>query len=336
MHALFRTKSLAFWSAACLCLLAFFLSWSFGGAPAYPWQFLSGSEDMDILRRILIDIRLPRVLAACLIGGALAAAGVLTQGLFRNPLASPSVIGISSGGVLGAIIAFYLGLNLVSLWMLPLFALVGCLVTTVILLRFARDPRGFPIEDLLLIGFALNGILSALTSFVLSLSIHDYDKGPAMMNWMLGTLSGKTWDHCVVAVGPIVMGVIYAQKLAYRFNVLSLGNDVAQTLGLDLKRLRMESVLLISLLVGTSVSMSGLMPFIGLIVPHFTRIMVGPDHRQLLGLSVINGMTLLMLADLIARIVIPPQELQVGVLVSLIGSPFFLWMLYQRRRHAAL
>ncbi len=331
-----RSNSLALWGTAALCLLVFLLSWSFGGAAAYPWQLLSPSEDLDMLERILIDIRLPRVLAACLIGGALAAAGVLTQGLFRNPLASPSVIGISSGGVLGAILAFYLGLNLVSLWILPVFALIGCVLSTTVLLRFARDPRGFPIEDLLLIGFALNGILSALTSFLLSLSLNDYDKAPAMMNWMLGTLSGKTWEHCMIAAGPLILGILFAQKLAYRFNVLSLGNDVAQTLGIDLKRLRTEAVLLVSILVGTSVSLSGMMPFIGLIVPHFTRILVGPDHRQLLGLSVINGMTLLMLADLLARILIPPQEIQVGVLISLIGSPFFLWMLYQRRRQAAL
>jgi iron complex transport system permease protein len=336
LHLRSVSHSLAIWGTALLCLLVFLLSWSFGGAAAYPWQLLSPSEDLEMLQRILIDIRLPRVLAACLIGGALAAAGVLTQGLFRNPLASPSVIGISSGGVLGAMLAFYFGVNLLSLWMLPIFALVGCAITTFILLRFARDPRGFPVEDLLLIGFALNGILSALTSFLLSLSLNDFDKAPAMMNWMLGTLSGKTWEHCLVAAGPLLLGTLYAQRLAYRFNVLSLGNDVAQTLGLDLKRLRTEAVLLVSILVGSSVSMSGMMPFIGLIVPHITRIMVGPDHRKLLVLSVINGMTLLMLADLLARVLIPPQEIQVGVLISLIGSPFFLWMLYQRRRHAAL
>jgi iron complex transport system permease protein len=319
--------------ALALCLLAFILSWSFGGTAAYPWQLLSHSNDLDMLRRILIDIRLPRVVAACLVGGALAAAGVLTQGLFRNPLASPSVIGISSGGVLGAIIAFYLGLNILSLWILPVFALLGCVLTTGVLLRFARDTRGFPIEDLLLVGFALNGILGALTSFVLSISLNDFDKAPAMMNWMLGTLSGKTWEHSLVACGPIIVGLLLSQRLAYRFNMLSLGHDLAQTLGVDLKRLRTEAVLLVSVLVGTAVSMSGMMPFIGLIVPHFTRMMVGPDHRRLLSVSIFNGMTLLMLADLVARILIPPQEIQVGVLVSLIGSPFFLWMLYQRRRY---
>lgn len=336
LYGLLRATPKAFWGALSLWLVIFFVSWSLGGADAYPWQLLNSTADLELTRRILIDIRLPRVLAACLIGGALAAAGVLTQGLFRNPLASPSVIGISSGGVLGAVLAFHLGLHLLGLWFLPMLALLGCALTTLCLLRFARDNQSFPVEDLLLVGLALNGILSAVTSFVLALSLHDFDKAPAMLNWMLGTLSGKSWEHCLVAVGPLAIGIMGAQRLAYRFNVLSLGNDVAQTLGIKLSTLRSQAVLLISVLVGVSVAISGMLPFIGLLVPHLTRIMVGPDHRRLLLLSVINGMSLLMLADLLARILISPQEIQVGVLISLIGSPFFLWMLYQRRRLTAL
>jgi iron complex transport system permease protein len=157
-----------------------------------------------------------------------------------------------------------------------------------------------------------------------------------MMNWMLGTLSGKTWEHGLIGSGPILIGILLSQRLAYRFNVLSLGNDVAQSLGIDLRRLRVHAVLLISALVATSVSIGGLMPFIGLVVPHFSRLLVGPDHRSLLLVSVVNGMSLLMLADLLARILMPPQEIQVGVLISLLGSPFFLWMLYQRRKMQSL
>ncbi|MFY7929294.1 MAG: FecCD family ABC transporter permease, partial [Oligoflexus sp.] len=182
----------------------------------------------------------------------------------------------------------------------------------------------------------LNGILSAISSFILSLSLNEFDKAPAMMNWMLGTLSGKTWEHGLIGSGPILIGILLSQRLAYRFNVLSLGNDVAQSLGIDLRRLRVHAVLLISALVATSVSIGGLMPFIGLVVPHFSRLLVGPDHRSLLLVSVVNGMSLLMLADLLARILMPPQEIQVGVLISLLGSPFFLWMLYQRRKMQSL
>lgn len=310
--------------------LAFLLSWSFGGAEIYPWQLLQDSSDMN--RHILLSIRLPRVVCACIVGGALAAAGVVTQGLFRNPLASPSVIGISSGGLLGAIVAFYLGASAYSLWALPFFAFLGCLLTTIAVLFFARSVHALAIEDLLLVGFALNGILSAISSFILSLSLNDFDKAPAMMNWMLGTLNGKTWDHCLIGFVPIAFALLLASHITYRFNVLSLGHDVAQSLGLELKRLRLQSVLTISVLVAASVSVGGLLPFLGLIVPHLSRLMIGPDHRALLRLSVVNGMTLLLLADLLARTIIPPQEIQVGVLISLIGSPFFLWMIFQRRR----
>jgi len=316
---------------------AWILSISFGGASIYPWQILNTkAEDWEMVRHILLSIRLPRVVCACLVGGALAAAGVITQGLFRNPLASPSVIGISSGGVLGAILAFYGGLNLWGFWALPLSAFVGCLLTTLVILQFARSSKSWAIDDLLLVGFALNGILSAISSFILSLSLNEFDKAPAMMNWMLGTLSGKTWEHGLIGSGPILIGILLSQRLAYRFNVLSLGNDVAQSLGIDLRRLRVHAVLLISALVATSVSIGGLMPFIGLVVPHFSRLLVGPDHRSLLLVSVVNGMSLLMLADLLARILMPPQEIQVGVLISLLGSPFFLWMLYQRRKMQSL
>lgn len=321
-----------------LCMLAFgiafLLSWSFGGAAIYPWQLLQNDSEMS--RYILLSIRLPRVACACIVGGALAAAGVITQGLFRNPLASPSVIGISSGGLLGAILAFYLGASTLSLWALPLFAFVGCVLTTLAILAFARSVRALAIEDLLLAGFALNGILSAISSFILSLSLNDFDKAPAMMNWMLGTLNGKTWDHCLVGVIPIAGALLLAGRIAYRFNILSLGNDVARSLGLELRKLRMQSVLAISILVAAAVSVGGLLPFLGLIVPHISRLIMGPDHRTLLRVSVVNGMTLLLLADLLARTIIPPQEIQVGVLISLIGSPFFLWMIFQRRRNQSL
>lgn len=313
---------------------AFILSWSFGGAEIYPWHLLQ--EPTEMSQHILLSIRLPRVVCACIVGGALAAAGVITQGLFRNPLASPSVIGISSGGLLGAILAFYLGASTLSLWSLPFFAFMGCVLTTLAILAFARSVRALAIEDLLLAGFALNGILSAVSSFILSLSLNDFDKAPAMMNWMLGTLNGKTWDHCLIGAVPISLALLLAGRIAYRFDVLSLGNDVAQSLGLELKRLRFQSVLTISVLVAAAVSVGGLLPFLGLIVPHLSRLLIGPEHRSLLRISIINGASLLLIADLLARTIIPPQEIQVGVLISLIGSPFFLWMIFQRRRTQSL
>lgn len=316
-------------------ILSFFLAWSFGGAALYPWQLL-GPDDSDMLRHIVLSIRLPRIACACIVGAALSVAGMLTQGLFRNPLASPSIIGISSGGSLGAIIAFYFGFHVAGLWTLPIFAFVGCAATTLIILALARSVNFSAVEDLLLVGFAINGILSATSTFLLSLSLKDFDKAPAMMNWLLGTLSGKTWEHVLIGVLPIALALLASYRISYQLNVMGLGSDVAQTLGLKIKRLRIQSIIAISVLVATAVSIGGILPFLGLIVPHMSRLLVGPDHKRLLLISAINGMSLLLLADLAARVLIAPSEIQVGILISMFGSPFFLWMLYKRRRSIAV
>jgi iron complex transport system permease protein len=317
-----------------LFVLSFLAAWTFGGAALYPWALLD-SADNEMANHILLSIRLPRIVCACIVGAALSVAGMLTQGLFRNPLASPSVIGISSGGSLGAIVAFYLGLHHAGLWTLPMFALVGCVLTTLIILALARSSNFSAVEDLLLVGFAINAILSAISTFILSISLKDFDKGPAMMNWMLGTLSGKTWEHVSIGVLPILFALVAGLHLSYQLNVLSLGNDVAQTIGIKLKRLRLQSIMVISVLVATAVSIGGILPFLGLIVPHFSRLLVGSDHKKLFFVSAINGMSLLLLADLAARVMIAPAEIQVGVLISLFGSPFFLWMFYKRKRSYA-
>ncbi|MES2745975.1 MAG: iron ABC transporter permease [Bdellovibrionota bacterium] len=312
-------------------LLSALLSWTFGGAALYPWQLLS-DDTPDVARHILLSIRLPRLVTACFVGAGLSVSGLLTQGLFRNPLASPSVIGISSGGSLGAILAFFFSLHLVSLWFMPMMAFVGSLLTTLIILALSRSSRLNGVEDLLLVGFALNAILSAISSFLLSLSLTDYDRAPTMMNWMLGTLSGKTWDHALLASIPITLGIIFASRLTYQLNVMAMGHDVAQTLGIQLKSLRRKTILVVSLLDATAVAIGGILPFLGLIVPHISRLLVGPDPKKLLAITILNGMSLLLLADLCARTLLAPGELQVGVLISLFGSPVFLWMLYQRRK----
>ncbi|RZA15590.1 MAG: iron ABC transporter permease [Proteobacteria bacterium] len=309
----------------------FLTAWSFGGAPLYPWQ-LWANDGNAMTSHILLSIRLPRIACACIVGAALSVAGMLTQGLFRNPLASPSVIGISSGGSFGAILAFYFGLSSIGLWTLPLFAFIGCLLTTLLILALARTSRFAAVEDLLLVGFAINGILSAMSSFVLSISLKDYDKAPAMMNWLLGTLAGKTWDHFSVGIIPIALALVASHSISYQLNVLSLGTDVAQTLGIKLRRLRIQSILVCTTLVAAAVSIGGILPFLGLIVPHISRLLVGPDHKKLLVISAVNGMSLLLLADLAARTILAPSEIQVGVLISLFGSPFFLWMLTTQRR----
>ena len=312
-------------------VFSFLLAWTFGGTSLYPWDLLLG-HSTPIEQHILLSIRLPRVICACLVGAGLSAAGVLTQAYFRNPLASPSVIGISSGGMLGAICAFYLGWQSISIWVMPFFAFCGAVASSLIVLTISKAMKNSAIEQLLLIGFALNAILSAISSLLLSLSLKDFDKAPAMMNWMLGTLAGRSWDHVLLGFIPILVAIILSYRLSYRLNLLGLGHEVAQTLGVSLVAIKYLCIGLVSFIVATTVSIGGLLPFLGLVVPHVSRLIVGPDNKRLLLVSCINGMTLLLLADLLGRTAIAPSEIQVGVLISLLGAPFFLWLLLNRRR----
>ncbi len=316
---------------ACVFLGCFLLSWTFGGAKLYPWELLS-SDTNEVSRHILLSIRLPRILSACLVGSAISVAGLLTQALFRNPLATPSVIGISSGASLGAVLAFFLGLSSLSLWVLPTFAALGSLLTTAFILTLSQHQRFRTVEDLLLIGFAMNAILNAIASFLLSLSLTDFDKAPMMMNWLLGTLSGKTWEHVYLGLWPLIIGLFVAIKLSKKLELLNLGHDVAQTLGIDLPSLKRKTIALVCLLEATAVSIGGVLPFLGLIVPHFTRLLMGNSSPYLWIATILNGMSLLLSADLVARTLIAPAEMQVGVLIAIFGSPCFLVLLYRNRK----
>jgi iron complex transport system permease protein len=288
----------------------------------------------DLAKTIIWDIRLPRMVICCLIGMALGTAGVLSQGLFRNPLASPSVIGTSSGGVLAAVVAMYLGFPKLA-WTIPGMGFAGALITTLMVLYLTqRDAQG-SIEKVLLAGFSLNTFVGALTSFVLALSLEESSKAPMILNWMMGSFSGKGWEHMAIALAPISIGMLLAFSLAYRLNVLALGGEIAQSLGVSWETVRTQAIIAIALLVGTSVSLVGLLPFLGLIVPHITRSLIGPEHRRLMICSLINGMNLTLLADFLARHIWQPKELQVGVLIALVGSPLFLWLLWRNQKSSA-
>ncbi len=190
-------------------------------------------------------------------------------------------------------------------------------------------------EFLLLIGFAFNALASAMTSLVVALTLEDYQKAQGIMHWLLGGFDGKGYEHVLMALPPLVLGLVWVLSLAPRLDVLSLGEDLASTLSVDIRKLRMHAIAAVALLVGTAVAVAGAIPFIGLVVPHFTRLIVGPAHRRLLVASTINGMSLMLLADLAARTVRAPAELEVGILTSLLGAPFFLWLLWSRQRRGA-
>jgi iron complex transport system permease protein len=326
-----RNFSFPLYMSIVLLVVTLLASLSLGGAPAYPWDLFTSSGEREVEKHILLSIRLPRILAACLVGGALGAAGALSQGIFRNSLASPSILGVSSGGVLFVTFSIFFGFSDTHPWLTPALAFLGALSSLLILLRFAHSKSHYSIEELLLIGFALTSIYSAIGSLLLSMSLLEGDRGTSLMNWMLGTLVGKTWLDSLWALPVFCIGVFLAFRLSYQLNLFSLGIEHAQSLGLNIKNLRSTCFVAISLLVATSVALGGMLPFVGLIVPHLSRLIVGPNHQILIPFSILNGMILVNLADLFARIVIQPIEIQVGVLISILGSPFFLWLLLRER-----
>ncbi len=291
--------------------------------------------DPEQARTILFSIRMPRTLVAALCGGALAAAGAASQGLFRNGLASPSILGTEAGGACGAALLFYAGAATWHWLTLPLAAFAGCLVATTGIFAVASRLRTPTLEFLLLVGFAFNALASALTSLVVSLTLEDYQKAQGVMHWLLGGFDGKGFEHVAMAVPPMVLGLIWITTLAPRLDVLSLGEHQASNLSIDLRTLRRGAIASTALLVGTAVAVAGAVPFVGLVVPHFTRLLVGPRHRRLILVSALNGMTLMLVADLVARTVRAPAELQVGILTSLLGAPFFLWLLWSSHRKGA-
>lgn len=285
---------------------------------------------------VLTSIRLPRVLLGVGVGGGLAVSGAVMQGLFRNPLADPSLIGVSSGAALAAVVMIVLGPVLVGPWaetlgplLLPAAAFAGGIGATVIVYRLGTRNGRTSVATMLLAGIAINAMAGAGTG--LMTFIADDDQLRDLTFWTLGSLGGATWTQLAV-VGPCLLGGILAAPLLARpLNALLLGEDEAFHLGIDTERVKMYVVTLAALVVGAAVAVSGVIGFIGLVVPHLLRLAVGPDHRVLIPGSALLGGALLLGADVLARTVVAPAELPIGIVTALVGAPFFLWLLLRDR-----
>lgn len=273
---------------------------------------------------IIYEIRLPRVALAVLVGGALALAGVLMQGLFRNPLADPGIIGVSAGGALGAVLCLFVGWG-TSLLTLPFASLAGSFMCAA--LAFGLTVRGgrSPIVSLLLAGLAINSLASAGTSLMLVLS--DQFLLRDILGWMMGTLDARTWAHVWVASPFIAAGCVGSIWVARPLDILSQGEEVASSVGVRIGRLRMATMILSCLTAGAAVSVSGIIGFVGLVVPHVLRPLVGPAHGRLAAASFLGGGLLLVGADLASRILPGGGAVRLGILTSLIGVPFFLYLI---------
>lgn len=283
---------------------------------------------------ILMDIRLPRVLAAAMVGAALSAAGLLFQGLFRNPLADPYVIGSSGGAVLGATIAMVLlpQLTWLGFSAIALLAFVGSVATIAVVYSLARVGGSTQVVTLLLAGFAVSTMLSYSSYFVEVLD-RDYGLGLRVLaSWLHGSIEVPRWTQLGLVAVLLAAALASAGMLSHRLNTLALGDEYAQQLGVHVERVRIGIILTGSLLAAVAVSLGGLIGFVGLIIPHLARLVAGPDHVRLLPITVLTGAAFLVLTDTLARTVMAPSELPVGILMAFIGGPFFLYLLRRMKR----
>jgi len=276
---------------------------------------------------VIWHIRLPRVLIGILTGGALGVSGAVMQGLFSNPLADPGIIGVSGGASFGAVLAVALGLSAQSLYFMPLFALGGALLAVSIALLLSMRKGKIPIMVLLLAGITVSMFMGALTSGVLTFmnenSIREF------LFWTVGGLDYRRWEHVSLALGPITVGAFLLCMMARHINIMVLGEEEARSLGVPVAKLRMILLFIVTLTTATAVCVSGAIGFVGLIVPHIMRLLVGPDHRILLPASVIGGALFLVSCDLIGRMILPVGEVRVGIITALVGAPYFLYLLHR-------
>jgi iron complex transport system permease protein len=285
----------------------------------------------DITRTILLQIRLPRVLLGFLVGCSLAAVGVVLQALLRNPLADPYVLGVSSGAALGAALGVLCGAGATFLAeaALPACGFAGGIVALVIVYRMATGSERLPIHSLLLTGVILNAIFSALIMFITS--ILDPNRSYGMMAWLMGTLTSPTYSGLVGVVVYLSISLFLLFRQVHALNILALGEETARALGVDTEQAKRSIFILTALVTGAVVSVSGMIGFIGMVVPHAVRLAIGADHRLLLPASALVGGTFLMGADTMARTVIAPTEIPVGIITALAGGPFFVYLLLWRK-----
>jgi iron complex transport system permease protein len=283
---------------------------------------------------IVFDVRLPRVVAAALIGMALGTAGAIFQGLLRNPLADPFLLGTSGGASLGAIIGILLAtpLDLLGFGVVPLASFVGALLSTGLVYRLARLGGRTPVVPLLLAGFAVSTVLNYFVSLLLILNDRLQLDAARIYAWLLGGVAVSEWSQLAVAAPTVVVAAVVATALAPSLNALALGDETAESLGVAVEREKAVAIVVGSLLTGLAVTLGGLIGFVGLVVPHVVRLATGPDHRLLLPASALAGGSFVIVADLLARSLLAPTELPVGILTAFLGGPYFLYLLRRSRR----
>lgn len=293
-------------------------------------NFFSANAYTEEQKAVIWFIRMPRLIVGLLVGAALGISGAVMQGVFSNPLADPGIIGVSSGAATGAVLAIALGISADSIFALPMFAFGGAIFAVALTVLLAMRNGKIPVMTLLLAGVAVGMFLGAITSGLLTFM--NEQKLQQYLFWMVGGLDYRRWEHVYMAVGPVVIGAGLMLLLARHLNILVLGDTEAKAVGMRVMPFRMGLLTVAALTTATSVCVSGNIGFVGLVVPHMMRMLVGPDHRVLLPASALAGATFLVFCDTLGRVVMPPAEVRVGIMTALLGTPYFLYLLRRMQK----
>ncbi len=297
--------------------------------------FTAGPKDTSYF--LIFNIRLPRILLGLITGAGLAITGAAIQGLFRNPLADPTLIGVSSGAVLFAVIAIVLlstALAPITQWLqqatVTIAAFIGSMLTTYLVYALAKTKQTVSVMTMLLAGIAISALASAVVGFMIFLSNDEQLR--TITFWTLGSLSGATWLSLGITVPLILGGILFLARQARELNALLLGEKEAAYLGVPVEKVKTRIIVLSALIVGVCISQTGIIGFVGLVIPHFLRLLFGSNYRALLPLSALTGAIFLVATDTLARTIVSPAELPIGIITAIIGAPFFLWLIYRTQK----
>lgn len=348
MNSYSKTKKVVFFFSTSVLLVLLFVISLGSGAVSINISDIYGSlvnmfsgvakYEIDYASQIVIgELRLPRAVLAFIIGASLSVTGAVMQGLFRNPLADPALIGVSSGAATGAVIAIVLGAALINLqenyilsrFIIPTFAFVGGLISTILAYKLSTRQGRTLTGMLLLAGIAINAVNAAIYGFFLFIA--DDAQLRTITFWTLGSLANSTWDIIGLSSILIIIPTLFLMTFGRTLNIISLGEHEAFHLGVDVEKTKKQLIIVASIIVGVGVSVAGIISFVGLVIPHFVRLIVGPDYKIILPASFLLGAALLLGADSLARVIVLPAELPLGILTTGIGGPFFIWLLLRQK-----
>lgn len=284
-------------------------------------------DQCHFIWNVITEIRLPRAVSAAACGASLGLAGVISQGVFRNALASPSLIGVQSGGVLCAVLGYSLFSYTHFIWIIPLFAFCGCFMTFVAIYSIFSYGKSLHISSLVVMGFALHISLAGITSFILSITLDDVQRSSMIVRWMFGSFALASWMDVWLIIALLVLGAIIARKIYYALDVYSLGDEVAISLNVSPLQMRKYGVLAVTILVSGVISIGAGIPFVGLMAPHFARMWVGGRHAPVMIMSAMFGAIITVVCDSLAQRIFYPLDLEVGIILSILGGIFFIYLM---------